>query len=418
MKQATTTIFLDTRRLKKNNLYPVKLRVTFDRKRRYYPYPGKYDMLEKDFASVFSDNPKAQFKKIQTVLIAERAKADQIIDSLGSNFSFVMFERRFKEPSGNSKDIFALLETLAKRLRENDQISTAILTECSLNSLQKYHQKSSLGLEELDVSFWNKYEKWMIQEGNSNATIGMYIRRFRVVFNEAIAKRVIAKELYPFGPKNNDFKIPVGRNLKKALTLSDVGRIYNYVPKNPSEEKARDLWLFSYMGNGMNMKDIALLKFKNIDGEMIRFERAKTERSNKDKPVEISFALSPDIARIIKKWGNKSIYEGNYLFPILTKQDTVKDQYYRVYNAVKFTNKHMKAICRDLGITAKVTTYVARHSFATILRNSGKPIELIGNEMGHSSIKVTQGYFGRYEDPVKKEVAEVLTNFQKTGSES
>lgn len=415
----TTKIILDTRREKDNGKYPVKLRVTYNRNQRYYPYQSRYDLSQLEFAEVFNPNPKGRFKKLQDTLVAERMKADAIIESIAERFSFVLFEKMFKQVDGQNKDVFALLKDRTDKLRGEGQISTAVITSCALESLKKFHPKTKLDIADVDVNFLEQYEKSMLTDGRSNTTIGMYLRVVRTIYNDLIADQSIPKELYPFGHRKGQYQIPTGRNVKRALRHAEVGLIYNYQPKSEAEAKARDMWLLTYLANGINMKDIALLKFKNWDRQnnMIRFERAKTRRSNKGKaPVIISFVVTPDIRRIISRWGNKSIYDGNHIFPILNNNSTPDDVYKSVYNAVKFTNKYMKAITKDLGITGKVRTYEARHSFGSILRNSGKSVEFIGESFGHSSIKTTQNYLASFEDSAKQEAAELLTNFPETGT--
>jgi integrase/recombinase XerD len=408
----TTGIYHDTRRMKKNSKYPVKLWVTNRGEQRYYPFSSKYDLTKDEFGKVFGLKPRKPYLDIHDVFVSERFNADEIIKSFGDRFSFTLFEKRFKQPEGSSKNVFILLDELSKKLRNQEQISTAVMTECTLSSLKKFHSKKELSLDEIDVDFMNMYEKWMLKNGRANATIGMYGRTIRGIFNTAIKDRVIPSELYPF----KEYQIPTGRNFKKALTLSDVALIYNYVPKSQNEAKARDFWLLTYLCNGINMKDIALLKFKNIDGDMIRFERSKTKRANKDKPVIISFVISPDVKRIINRWGNKSVWDGNYIFPIIEAKATPEEIYKQVYNAIKTTNKYTKAICKDLKINAKVTTMVARHSYATVVRNSGKGVEFISEALGHNSIETTKNYLAGFEDDAKKEVAGVLTNFPKIGT--
>ena len=394
------------------NIYPIRLRITHERKRRYYPYPVQCDLTEKDFCKVFDPKVKEGYKKIQGVLFSKKIKAEKIIESLGDSFSFALFNKSFKNPTGSSRNVFYLLDELAKKLRENNQISTAVLTECTSSSIKKFHPKDSLSFDEIDVDFLNKYEKYMLKEGNGNTAISMYLRRVRVIYNTAIGSGVIPEALYPFRSKTNTsgYQMPVGRNIKKALSPADLALIGNYKPKTSGEAKAKALWLFSFFGNGINPKDVALLKFNNIDGDMIRFERAKTIRSNKEKQVIISFHITPDMKEIIRKWGNKSVWDGNYIFPILSNNDTAEDIYKKTYNVVKTINKYMKAICKDLKITAKVTCYVARHSYGTIVRNSGRSIEFVSNQYGHGSVKTTQNYMGDYDDQPKRDVGEYLTN--------
>jgi integrase len=168
----------------------------------------------------------------------------------------------------------------------------------------------------------------MINRGNSKTTISIYLRALRSIFNDGIQDGIISKELYPFGKRR--YQIPNGKNTKKALTLQEVGQIFNYqaIPGSP-EEMARDYWLFLYLCNGMNVKDMALLKYKNINGDVLSFERAKTSRTKRDaEPIRVM--LSEEAILIIKKMGNPSVNNETYIFRILEKGITPereKDSY-------------------------------------------------------------------------------------------
>jgi hypothetical protein len=124
------------------------------------------------------------------------------------------------------------------------------------------------------TSYLRQYELWMLKNENSKTTIGIYLRSFREIFNEAIHERVIKIDKYPFGRRK--YQIPTGKNIKKALQLDHIRQIYYYESSCETEKKAKDFWILFYLCNGINPKDVALLKYKNINGEYITFERAKT----------------------------------------------------------------------------------------------------------------------------------------------
>jgi integrase len=224
---------------------------------------------------------------------------------------------------------------------------------------------------------------------------------------------VIKKQkCYPFGKRK--YQIPTTRNIKKALELSDVEKLFFYQcnPDNRSEQQAKDYWIFSYLGNGMNPKDIANLKYKNINGDYIYFERAKTERSLRNDPKVITVFLTEDMKHIIDKWGNKDKSLNNYIFPILENGLSPLRQYELIKYFVRFINDWMKQIFENVGIQKKATTYVARHTFSTVLKRSGASTEFIQECLGHSDLKTTESYLDSFEKKTKQEFANYLTAFQ------
>jgi integrase/recombinase XerD len=146
----------------------------------------------------------------------------------------------------------------------------------------------------------------------------------------------------------------------------DDGLPYECDPKNESEQKAKDYWLFSYFGNGMNPKDIAYIKYKNIHDEYILFDRGKTERAMRSDPKPITVFINEDMKAIIQRWGNKDTYPNNYIFPVMEIGISPLRQYELMQLFVHFINEWMKHILKNLGINKKGTTYVARHTFSTV----------------------------------------------------
>lgn len=282
---------------------------------------------------------------------------------------------------------------------------------CSYVSLNKF--RGNVRLEEITVSYLYEYENWLTNQNISKTTIGMYLRPLRAIFNEAIEDGIIKKKkCYPFG--RHKFKIPASKNTKKALELNDIKKIYYYAcdPKNESEQRAKDYWLFSYFGNGMNPKDIAFLKYKNIHDDYLIFERSKTEKALRSDPKQITVFINEDMKNIIEKWGNRDKYSNNYVFPIMEIGITPLRQYELMQLFVSFINHWMKHILKNLGIDKKGTTYVARHTFSTVLKQSGASTEFIQEALGHSNIKTTENYLDSFEKEVKKEFAQRFTSFK------
>ena len=144
-----------------------------------------------------------------------------------------------------------------------------------------------------------RYEKWMESKGNSITTISLCIPCLRHIFNVAIARKLINRDIYPFGPEK--YIIPADRNIKKAVGIDDIQRIYKYHSLDSNKMKYRDFWIFIYLSNGINVKDLAMLKYENIDGQFIRFYRAKTVNTSRTNPHLISVYCSEEIKQLIAR---------------------------------------------------------------------------------------------------------------------
>jgi len=408
-----TNIILETRKPRSDGKFPVKLRLTYKRERHYYTLQNTKNesiyLSEIEFQKVMGDRPREDYKKLRLTLNAHEDKAVKDIEKLPV-FSFESFEAKYFGKTENNADLIDSLKNKALKLRTEGRISTAVAYECSISSLKKFTGKEYLDFEKANISFLNNYEKWMQSNGNSYTTIGIYLRNVRTAFGEAIKNGFLKQEFYPFG--KDKYTIPGGRNVKKALTIQEVGLIANYpVTDGTSEHRYRDYWLFSYLCNGINVKDIAHLKYANIDGDILNFVRAKTQREKKATQRPITLAITKEMGRIIDFWGNKPGTKDKYIFPILEDGLTPEQVYGRVQQATKLINKYVRQIAETIGITNKVTSYTARHSFATVLKRTGASLEYISESLGHSSLATTENYLADFEIEEKRKWAEKLTQF-------
>jgi integrase len=363
-------------------------------------------MNEDEFNKVQGTKPRGIYDSYKTYFKELQDKARNTISEL-PQFSFELFEQEHFT-NRDKNDLFAQMEAAAKRLRAEGRISTAVSFECGIKSLKQFIGKDKLPFKAVNVPFLKKYEKWMIEEkSNTYTTVGIYIRNVRTMFNEVKIKGLV----YPFGrSKNGLYQIPKGRNIKKALTQKQVSTIAEFQCIGNFETRSRDLWLFSYLANGINVKDIARLKYSDIvtdsDGARIQLIRAKTAASVEERQ-HIEIIITRQLGRIIDKWGSKPPEPDNFIFPILTKGMTPADEYRAIQQAVQTINKNMKRICADLNIDP-VTTYTARHSFATVLKRSGASVEFISESLGHKSKDTTTSYLATFEDTEKRKWADIL----------
>lgn len=410
MINVTTTVLLDRRIKKKDNTYSVKLRVTFRRKQKYYPL--HVSLAPEEYDKVCGPKPRNQFKTMKLEFEKAEQRARSIVNDLKSlgSFTFPAFEKALYGEEVND-DMFTGFAKKVQKLRNNDQVKTADIYEDSCISLKKYINKDTFKISDVTPDFLQGYENWMLREGNSVTTVGFYLRNLRHIFNVAIKEKIVQREAYPFG--RDGYEIPASKNIKKALSIVEIGKIYHYTPKSEIEAWARDIWLFSYLGNGMNIKDIALLKYKHIKDNEIIFIREKTKRSAKKQQEPIVFKYGEDCIRIVERWGRNTEFSDSYIFEIITDDSNPQRIADDIDNAVKKINKYIKRIAKALKIKADVTTYYARHSFSTILMQNGAPVEYISKSLGHKSIQTTRNYLGSFGDEVMDKFAESLVSFKK-----
>jgi len=340
------------------------------------------------------------------------SKAAEIIRKM-DKFSFKAFENRFGINETVQIDKVAeYFDNIIKLYRQDNRIGTAETYSTSKNSLEAFHP--GLTFENVTVEFLKSYEHWMVNEKKrSLSTVGIYLRSLRFIINHAIDSGIINREdNYPFGKRK--YQIPESQNIKKALTSSDLCAInqYNAFPTTMLD-RSKDMFLFSFFANGINMRDIALLKFSNINYDKIIYTREKSKNTKRTKGKGIVVMLIPELENIINKWKINSGDKDDYIFPVLKKGMSEQEIHWRVKQFIKDINKGLKIIGESINLDRKLTTYFARHSFATALKHSGTSIAEISESLGHSSLKTTENYLASFDDTSKRLNAKKLQDFIK-----
>ena len=252
-----------------------------------------------------------------------------------------------------------------------------------------------------------RFEQWLLDKDKSESTVGVYARNIRRLFNVAIKRHNINVE-YPFGAEENGlYSPPQGEGAKKALTAHQIGLIASYKTEEKSpKDFYKDLFMFSFLGNGMNVADILRLKYKNILDGTIIFIREKTKRTSKGQKITVE--ITPRMQQIIDKWGNGLKSKETFVFDVLNEDMDWHQKYYKIRRETTNLNKYIKQIAREVGIKENVSSYTARHSFATIQKNAGVPIAYLKEALGHSDVSVTENYLKGLEKEERQKIAEGL----------
>lgn len=401
------SIYLDTRRVKKNGKYPVKLRVfvPFPREQKFYNLSLEY--TEEEFKNIWeTKKPKKEYKEDNIKLNAILTKANQIAASL-EHFTTKEFENIFfSNRSVNKNDVAYYYNIYINKLKENKQIGTASNYELSLKSLIAFYGKDMIPFYAITPDWLEKYERYMIDEKKlSQTTVGIYLRPLRAIFNNAIEDKAVKIELYPFGKRK--YIIPAPKSVKKALNKKSLSTLYNCPPKSSEQEIAKDFWFFSYVCYGMNVKDILQLKVSNVKDGVLTFKRAKTSRTNKNH-LPLSIPLHSFALNVIKKYGNISGKPDEYIFKIINKNQSAEEQHEKIKNFTRLINQHILSLAQSCGIEEKISTYWARHTFATNAILQGESMEFVSEALQHSNLSTTKGYFAGFENEKKKEISEKL----------
>lgn len=262
----------------------------------------------------------------------------------------------------------------------------------SFNSLMNFSKnKLDIPFNIINVAWLERYEKWLRSNGNKETTISLMFRTLRSAFNKAIKEQYVQKADYPF----NEYKVSKfdTSTQKRAISKDDILRFIEYneqIGQKRYMQLSKDIFMFSYLCGGINFTDIANLTKANIIGGRLQYIRQKTNKM-------IKIGISEEAMQILQKYEAES---NGYLFPILDRKihKTPIQKQNRIHKMRGHVNSILKNIGKQLGIEISLTTYVARHSFASVLKKSGVNIAIISEALGHSDLATTQIYLDSFDN--------------------
>lgn len=285
------------------------------------------------------------------------------------------------------KTVHELFCEQIQRLTDEGRRGYMLSVKQVYNSLLSFNKHLDICFSDIDVSFLRKYETWLRKQGLAENTIGIRFRTLRAIYNMAIEEDIADSTDYPFK------KYKVSRlyedTAKRSLSKEDIDRILAYKSTNRYMRFPIDIFAFTYYCGGINFIDIANLTTANIiEGKLI-YKRHKTSKL-------IKIPLQPQAVELMKKYQRK---DSTYLFPILSDfHETEIQKSNRIHKVISKVNKRLKEIGEELGLPLTLTTYVARHSQATVMKKAGVSTAVIREIMGHSSERVTQIYLDSFDN--------------------
>lgn len=393
---------LDTRRTKSDGKCPVKIRVTHRRTRWYYP-TGK-DLTPEEWSALSTTKARALVsirKDIESSYQIVRSAVEEL--TTAGAFTFDALNNRLK--GATSDTVNTAFRAKISAFNQQGQVGTATVYDTILKGIERF-AGAHIPFDAVTVSWLVRYAAFLQSEGKKQTTIAIHLRHLRAILNEARRQGIVKEAQYPFG--RGRFEIQEGEGRKMALTLEQIGQIARYDDGSDATAKYRDYWLFLYLCNGINVADFVRLRFRDIVNGEICFVRQKTARTTRTRK-EIRVVVTDRMLAIIDRWGNPPAPD-RFIFPVLDGSEDAMRQKLKTQYFTRAVNKRMAIIGEDLGI-GNISTYTARHSFATVLKRAGANIAYISESLGHNDLKTTENYLASFEREERVKNAELLTKF-------
>jgi len=299
-----------------------------------------------------------------------------------------------------TKKLFEIYEEHLVYLEKMERLGDKAAFRSSYNSLKTFTENKDYDLLNINVSFIRQYEDFLVLRKNAITTRSVYLRTFRRLWNIAIKSKYCPEDHYPF--KEFSFsKYNNPRTKKRAIPKSQIDQIAGLEIDEDNDKltDSRNYFIFMFYTRGLNFTDMASLKWTDIKDQDLNYTRQKTKE-------QYQFKLHPVALKTIAYYKN---LEGNsdagYVFPILYKRhNSTKSIRDRKKKILKRINKDVKVLAKMAGIEKNLTTYVARHSFATALLRSGIDVAQIQQSLGHDDLATTRIYLEDVGDPLFDDV--------------
>lgn len=386
-------VVLFTSKTLKNGEHPIMVRFTKNGKTKYFSTGKSCAKDLWDDAENYPRKKHPEYKELKAHIDMKKHEANKLVLSLETEekeFTLDQVAKKYKR--GSSKiSFFEFTDTVVKDLESVNRRKYASSLEDTAKAVKNYMDNKNLYFSEINYSFLKKFEDRFLAKNPSGGGLALHMRNIRKLFNDAQREGYAKKEDYPF----EEYQISKISKFRKkdALTKKELERVIDLdLPLKSKVLDAKLLFLFSFYNRGMNFKDVANLKWKNIINNRFDYTRSKTNISGR-------VAMTDPVREILDYYRSNFPNDAGYVFPIyLARHDTDKKREYRYDKILGQVNRNLKKIAEKTDIEINVTFYVARHTWANLMRKMGKTVREISPGLLHQKESTTYNYLLEIED--------------------
>lgn len=355
-------------------------RVTRQISTGYKLYPSEWDTARSEIRipSGTDEKRRAYLDSLKNALAEHTARLKDTVSRLersGKAYTTDKVVELYRSSAGNS-GFLSFGRSLATQLRQIGKSRTAETYTTALNSFERFRGGNDVYFSEVDSNLMSAYELWLRQSGVCPNSSSYYMRNLRAIYNQAVEKEVTVQRK-PF----RHVYTGIDKTVKRAVPLEVIRQIRDCdLSLSPVMDYARDLFMFSFYTRGMSFVDMAYLKKKDLQNGILVYRRRKTGQ-------QLSVKWERPMQEIVDRYDT-----GNtpYLLPVI--RDMASDARRQYLSAAHLTNAKLKMLGEQLGLAITLTTYVARHAWASIARSKNIPVSTISEAMGHDSESTTLIY--------------------------
>lgn len=287
-----------------------------------------------------------------------------------------------------------------KELEDEKRYGTAHIYQSTLNAFSGFCKTPVIFFHQINCATLKQFETHLRNKQLSWNTVSTYMRTLRATYNKAADKRLV-----PANPRLfSNVYTGVKNETKRALEVEEMNKLLCAVPLEelPQELSLCRVWTnLMFQLRGMPFVDLIFLHKSDLKGNVISYRRQKT---GTDMRVDVP----PATMELIKEYRSTNP-KSPYLFPILSGENEGEKLYGEYQRALRTFNYNLDRLAKKCGVTAKVSSYTTRHTWATLAKYCHFSEQLISEAFGHSSTKVTEGYMKSFKnDEIKRANDEII----------
>ena len=346
----------------------------------YHVYPEEWNARKSSVIVSNSNNRQAHLQLIQSQIDWEMKQMQCIIHDKemdGVSYSVDDLANEIQQLP-TSQSVFTFFRKQIAKKEQMQCVGTKNNYTNAVNRFIEFRNQKDLTFSQMTADMMEMYQAWLWNRGVGQNTVSFYLRTLRTLHHKAVeAGQATTNDIFAHVQTANV------RTAKRAISIKDIRKIEKLeLQIGSSIDKARDLFLLSFYLRGMAFVDMAFLKKSDLKCGMVSYNRRKTHQ-------KLNIEWIKPMQAIIDKYAEQT-KDSPYMLPILTGKETSP---YTQYRKVEYnTNYNLKKIGKMIGLKIPLTTYVARHTWASIALHMNIPIATISEGMGHNSYKTTQIY--------------------------
>ena len=346
----------------------------------YHVYPEEWNAGKSSVIVSNSNNRQAHLQLIQSQIDWEMKQMQCIIHDKemdGVSYSVDDLANEIQQLP-TSQSVFMFFRQQIAKKEQMQCVGTKNNYTNAVNRFIEFRNQKDLTFSQMTADMMEMYQAWLWNRGVGQNTVSFYLRTLRTLHHKAVeAGQATSNDIFAHVQTANV------RTAKRAISIKDIRNIEKLeLQIGSSIDKARDLFLLSFYLRGMAFVDMAFLKKSDLKCGMVSYNRRKTHQN-------LNIEWIKPMQAIIDKYAEQT-KDSPYILPILTGKETSP---YTQYRKVEYnTNYNLKKIGKMIGLKIPLTTYVARHTWASIALHMNIPIATISEGMGHNSYKTTQIY--------------------------